>query len=90
MTFCLARAGLWPLLAPDEVNDSIIGLYRTMTNLVIHDIGQGNEGPGIDHRECNPGNYLLAEVERIMGEIANPVTDFHREYLDEQARKFSS
>ncbi|KAM5341763.1 hypothetical protein ACJ41O_014794 [Fusarium nematophilum] len=90
MTFCLARAGLWPLPAPEEVADSIVALHRKMTGLIIHDIGQVGERPAVDHRECNPGGYLLAELERIFKEIPMPVTKFHLDQMDEQARRLQS
>ena len=87
MTFGLARAGLWPLPAPVDVHDSLAGLYRKLANLIIHDIGRAAEKPPIDHTECNPGLFLLGEVQRIMDDITNPVTDFHRQYLEQQAQK---
>ena len=89
MTFCLARAELWPLPQPDEVQDSLFGLYRKLTNLIIHDIGQVPAQPPVDHRECNPGSFLLGEVEKVMRDIENPVTDFHLKHLSEQGRKLS-
>lgn len=57
ITFCLTRAGLWPI--PDEAGDvehSILGLYETLSNLVIHDIGQPIRGEG-DHAGCNPRDF---------------------------------
>ncbi|CAG7561794.1 unnamed protein product [Fusarium equiseti] len=38
ITFCLARAGLWPLPKAEDVRDSIVGLHRKLKGLVIHDI----------------------------------------------------
>lgn len=84
LTFCLSRAGLWPLPEAEDVMDRIVGLHRKMTGLVIHDIGRIE---GVDHAPCNPGPYLLGEVERIFMEIHSPVTKFHLEKMDEQMKK---
>jgi hypothetical protein len=87
MTFCLARAGLWPLPNPVDIDDSIIGLRRKLTSLVVHDIGRASES--VDHHECNPEPYLLGRVERIIKQMENPVTEFHYRMMDENAQKLS-
>ncbi|KAI9147269.1 hypothetical protein HJFPF1_13308 [Paramyrothecium foliicola] len=90
MTFCLARAGLWPLPEPDELEYSLVGLYRKLTSLVIHDIGQvGDHQPMTDHRECNPRSFLLEQIKRIMDEIPSPLTESHMRHLSKQAANFS-
>ncbi|KAH7123002.1 hypothetical protein EDB81DRAFT_665774 [Dactylonectria macrodidyma] len=87
MTFCLARANLWPLPHPEDVEISIIGLYRKTTSLIIHDIGKVGEKPLVDHHECNPGPYLLGQVNKIVNGMENPVTEVHRKLMEEQVRK---
>lgn len=87
MTFCLARAGLWPLPHPEDVQVSIIGLYRKLTSLIIHDIGKAGEKPLIDHRQCNPGSFLLGQVSKIINDIERPVTEIHRKLMDEQVQR---
>ncbi|KAK7423851.1 hypothetical protein QQZ08_008895 [Neonectria magnoliae] len=89
MTFCLARAGLWPLPEPEDVECSILGLYRKMTSLIIHDIGKAAEKPLVDHHECNPGLFLLNEVKSIINGVASPVTDIHCKLMDEQVHQLS-
>lgn len=88
MTFCLRRAGLWPLPEPKHISYSVIGLYRKLTNLIIHDIGQeGAEKPAVDHKECNPAPYLLQQVKAAMDEIPSPMNEMHKHWLDEQGDK---
>ncbi|KAH6950941.1 hypothetical protein DER45DRAFT_579134 [Fusarium avenaceum] len=86
LTFCLLRAGLWPLPKAEAVMDSIVGLRRKMTGLVIHDIGRSE---GVDHAPCNPGQFLLNEIERVLVEIHNPVTKVHLETMDKQRKRLT-
>ncbi|OAQ69831.2 nuclear pore protein-like protein [Pochonia chlamydosporia 170] len=86
MTFCLARAGLWPVPEVSLLEMSLVDLHRTLTSLIIHDIGETSEKPVIDHRECNPGPYLLDKVQRVMSNIPSTVTDYHFKCLDERAK----
>ncbi|KAI9729548.1 MAG: hypothetical protein M1834_006744 [Cirrosporium novae-zelandiae] len=90
MTFCLTRAGLWPLPESADVEDSIVQLHTKLTNLVIHDIGRSSEKGAVNHSECNPQPYLVEDIQRIMDEIPDPVTDFHRKHIKEQVRKIST
>lgn len=98
ITFCLARAGLWPLPKPNELDYSILGLYSKLTSLVIHDIGEavspgagrddgGSGGLLADHSECNPRQYLLDKIRQAMDEIPSPLTKLHGEHLDRQAAR---
>lgn len=87
LTFCLARAGLWPLPSPEDAEDSINTLRRKMTGLIIHDIGQGRETPKVDHRGCNPERFLLEEFGVIFDDIPDPVSEFHVKKMDEQVKK---
>ncbi|KAH7243068.1 hypothetical protein FSOLCH5_006690 [Fusarium solani] len=89
MTFCLARAGLWPLPSAEEVPDSIVSLHRKMTGLVIHDIGHVGGKPALDHQLCNPGPLLMGQIEEIFKDVASPVTKFHLERMDEQAKRLT-
>ncbi|KAK2690143.1 hypothetical protein QWA68_010925 [Fusarium oxysporum] len=86
ITFCLARGGLWPLPQAEDVMDSIVGLRRKMTGLVVHDIGKVD---GLDHTHCNPGPFLLSEVERVFIDIRNPVTKDDLEAMDKQSKRFT-
>ncbi|KAJ9145411.1 Nuclear pore protein-like protein [Pleurostoma richardsiae] len=90
VTFCLSRAGLWPLPEVKDVTYSLDGLCTKLRTLVIHDIGQVPREPAVDHRKCNPTPFLLGEMDKIMRGIPDPVTDYHRKHLDEQAKKFNS
>lgn len=87
MTFCLARAGLWPLPHPDDVTDSIIGLRRKMTSLIIHDIGRASES--VDHHACNPERFLLEKVELVIKQMESPVQEFDNQVLGENAHRLS-
>ena len=87
LTFCLARAGLWPLPEAESVNLSILGLYRKLTRLIIHDIGEVKEKPPTDHRECNPGAFLLEQVKKVIDEIPSPLTEFHIAQMEKQAER---
>ncbi|KAH9987666.1 hypothetical protein F4779DRAFT_611308 [Xylariaceae sp. FL0662B] len=88
LTFCLVRAGLWPLPEADEVEESVTSLYSKLTNIIVHDIGTADNSR-VNHNECNPGPLLLDRIQTIMAEIPNPVTDSHEEYMAEQARKLN-
>lgn len=104
ITFCLARAGLWPLPKPQELDYSILDLYSKLTSLVIHDIGEAvspggsgnnNSGSGkgglmADHAECNPRQYLLDKIRQAMNEIPSPLTKLHTEHLERQAARLVS
>lgn len=89
MTFCLARAGLWPLPDARDMEYSVLGLYGKLTSLIIHDIGgaDGGDKGKVDHRVCNPRTYLLDLVERVVRETPSPLTEFHTKYLDGKGKK---
>lgn len=90
LTFCIARAGLWPLPDPEEADFSVRSLYGRLTGLIIHDIGtEDTKALTADHKGCNPGPYLLEQIERVMREIPSPVTDMDVRRLEEQANKLS-
>ncbi|RYP83245.1 hypothetical protein DL769_001441 [Monosporascus sp. CRB-8-3] len=89
MTFCLARAGFWPLPDAAEVEESIVDLYAKLMNLVIHDIGRPTPKSAEDHTECNPRGYLMEQIKRIIDRIADPVTLAHCGHMEIQARKLS-
>lgn len=90
LSFCVARAGLWPLPEPHETNLSVRGIYGKLTGLIIHDIGkEDTKALTLDLKGCNPGPYLLDQVERVMDEIPSPVTDLHIKHLEGQANKLS-
>lgn len=87
ITFCLARAGLWPLPDAREIEYSILGLYSKLTSLVIHDIGQTADKPLTDHSECNPRSYLLDKIRQTLNEIPSPLTKIHCQHLERQAKR---
>lgn len=89
IVFCLTRAGLWPIPDVENVQESVVGLYRTLMNLVIHDIGQP-EKKGNNHHACNPKQFLTEQLQRVLAEMADPVLESHRKQLDAQARKLGS
>ncbi|OAQ98236.1 hypothetical protein LLEC1_06484 [Akanthomyces lecanii] len=66
ITFCLARAGLWPLPAAAEVKLSLSDLGRVLAGMVIHDIGETTDEPRVDHGICNPRWLLMKQVEQVM------------------------
>ena len=81
MTFCLTRAGLWPLPdGPADMELSIRQLHRTLEGLVIHDIGQANKRDP-DHTECNPKEFLGSRMKVALANVADPVQESHRERL---------
>ncbi|OAA75283.1 hypothetical protein LEL_07271 [Akanthomyces lecanii RCEF 1005] len=85
ITFCLARAGLWPLPAAAEVKLSLSDLDRVLASMVIHDIGETTDEPRVDHGVCNPRQLLMKQVEQVMRGVPSPVADFHVKHLEEQA-----
>ncbi|KAI1397247.1 hypothetical protein F4819DRAFT_490701 [Hypoxylon fuscum] len=89
MTFCLVKAGLWPLPEATEVEESSVDLYTKLMNLVIHDIGRPSPKSPEDHSECNPTEYLMGQMKRIINEVADPVTDAHWRHLEIQERKLN-
>ncbi|KAH7349851.1 hypothetical protein B0T11DRAFT_343042 [Plectosphaerella cucumerina] len=87
MTFCLTRAGLWPI--PEDAGDvehSILGLYEVLSNLVIHDIGQPVRGEG-DHAGCNPRDFLMDQMKEVLTKMPTPLRESDREQLAAQAKK---
>ncbi|OAA55656.1 hypothetical protein ISF_07761 [Cordyceps fumosorosea ARSEF 2679] len=88
LSFCLARAGIWPLpTAAAHVRLSLGELHRVLTNLVIHDIGAEPGDPRLDHETCNPAPLLMQRVRHVMLSIPSPVTEFHVSHLERRARK---
>ncbi|UNI24197.1 hypothetical protein JDV02_009963 [Purpureocillium takamizusanense] len=86
MTFCLTRAELWPLPDPSDVRYSVAGLYKKLASLIIHDIGDIKGTPSEDHRQCNPREHLLYQVQQVMERIPDLLTDYHKNRLEEQSR----
>ncbi|KAI1390688.1 uncharacterized protein F4822DRAFT_426537 [Hypoxylon trugodes] len=89
MTFCLARASLWPLPEADEVEESVVELYTKLTNLVIHDIGRQSPKGAEDHSECNPVRHLMEEMKKILNEVPDPITDMHWKQMDLQYKRLN-
>ncbi|XXG98133.1 hypothetical protein Hte_004454 [Hypoxylon texense] len=89
MTFCLARAGLWPLPDVSEVEESVVELYTKLMNIVIHDIGRPSPKSTEDHTGCNPMQHLMEHMKGIINGIADPVTDAHWRHLEIQERKLN-
>ncbi|PSK54779.1 hypothetical protein B9Z65_3868 [Elsinoe australis] len=86
MTFCLTRAGLWPVPEAEEVRDSVAGLHRALSGLVIHDIGRvGKEG--VDHGACNPRGFLRERLQRIVADMEDPLGEEDRKRVEAQGRK---
>lgn len=69
LTFCLSRAGLWPLPDTANVKDSISDLHFKLNAVVIQDLGQVKEDMR-DHKCCNPSKRLSEAVVEIMTEIS--------------------
>ncbi|KAM0716657.1 hypothetical protein Q7P37_008102 [Cladosporium fusiforme] len=86
VVFCLTRANLWPIPASYEIEDSVMGLYRQLANVVIHDIGQP-EKKGNDHAKCNPRGFLLERLQRILADMADPLVEGEREYVKTQRQR---
>ncbi|KAJ6443985.1 proteinrelated to nuclear pore protein [Purpureocillium lavendulum] len=77
--------GLWPLPEPLDVEYSLVGLYRKLTSLIIHDIGDVKGSPSEDHRQCNPRQHLLHKVQEVMNGIPELLTDYHKNRMEEQS-----
>lgn len=88
LTFCLTRAGLWPLPEAAEVDHSISALYEIMANLVIHDIGQPTRGDA-DHSSCNPRTDIMKRIKETLREMPNPELDSHVKELDKKMAMIS-
>ena len=86
VVFCLTRANLWPIPEAQDIDESVMALYRQLTNIVIHDIGQG-EKKGNDHAKCNPRGFLLERLQRILADMADPLVEGEREYVAKQRLK---
>ena len=64
---------------------SVIGLYRKLTNLIIHDVGaEVEQKPLVDHKECNPGPYIMQQVKAAIDEIPSPLEEHHKVHLEER------
>ncbi|KAK1468402.1 hypothetical protein CMEL01_00169 [Colletotrichum melonis] len=87
MTFCLMRASLWPIPEADDIDESVLTLYSTLMNLVIHDIGRPSDKGGVDHSECNPRGFLMERIKNILADVPSPVGEAHRKQLDRQIQK---
>ena len=72
IVFCLTRAGLWPIPPAEDVDESVLGLFQKLTGIVVHDIGQP-ERKGEDHSGCNPRQFLIDRLQRILAEIPDPL-----------------
>lgn len=83
VVFCLTRANLWPIPDAAEIDESVMALYRQLTNVVIHDIGQ-MEKKGNDHGKCNPRGFLLERLQRILADMADPLVEGERGYVVKQ------
>jgi len=86
VVFCLTRAGLWPLPGSRDVGESVMGLYRKMTSVVIHDIGQVEKN-GNDHAKCNPRDFLLERLKRILVDMVDPLVEEERKYVLRQKQR---
>lgn len=83
VVFCLTRANLWPIPEAQDVEESVMGLYRLLANVVIHDIGVG-ENRGDDHAKCNPRRFLMERLQRILADMADPLVEGERAYVVKQ------
>lgn len=72
VVFCLTRANLWPVPEAQDVEESVMALYRLLASVVVHDIGMG-ERRGDDHAKCNPRGFLLERLQGILADVANPL-----------------
>ncbi|KAL3954910.1 hypothetical protein ACCO45_010473 [Purpureocillium lilacinum] len=77
---------LWPLPDPSEVQYSLVGLYRKLTSLIIHDIGDVKGTPSENHQRCNPREHLLHQVQEVMNGIPDLLTDYHKNRMEEQSQ----
>ncbi|TEA21662.1 hypothetical protein C8034_v003622 [Colletotrichum sidae] len=87
VTFCLTRAGIWPIPEAEDFEESVVALYSTLMNLVIHDIGRPGDKGGVDHSECNPRGFLMGRIKDILAGVENPVGEEERRHLDRQVEK---
>ncbi|CAI6088284.1 unnamed protein product [Clonostachys chloroleuca] len=88
MTFCLARAGLWPLPEAEEVEYSTLSLYGKLTELVIHDIGEERLHDVVrSHAECNPRRHVLRRLRSIMEELPSSLTEKHMATVEKQRQR---
>lgn len=86
VVFCLTRANLWPIPEAQDIEESVMALYRQLANIVIHDIGQ-LEKRGDDHAKCNPRGFLLERLQRILADMPDPLVAGEREYVTKQRTK---
>jgi hypothetical protein len=89
VVFCLTRAGLWPIPDSRDVGETVMGLYRKMTSVIIHDIGQVEKN-GNDHAKCNPRSFLLERLQRILVDMADPLGQGEREYVVRQRQRLKT
>ncbi|VUC23050.1 unnamed protein product [Clonostachys rosea] len=88
ITFCLARAGLWPLPEAEEVEYSLLSLYNKLTELVIHDIGEERTHDVVrNHAECNPRRQVLRRLRGIMEELPSSLTEMHMATVEKQRHR---
>jgi hypothetical protein len=71
------------------VEDTVMGLYRKMTGIVIHDIGRVEKG-GNDHAKCNPRDFLLERLKRILVDMRDPLAEEERKYVVRQKQKLKT
>lgn len=71
-----------------EVDYSILALYETLGNLVIHDIGNSARGEG-DHTACNPREYLMDQLKDILAKLQSPLKESDRTQLMAQAKRLN-
>jgi hypothetical protein len=83
LVFCLTRAGLWPIPEDEEIEQSVMALYRLLTGVVIHDIGQ-LEKKGNDHAKCNPRGFLMGRLKAVLVDMQDPVGEEERAYVVRQ------
>ena len=81
------RAGLWPLPEAQDMAYSIQGLHAKLTNLVIHDLGEVERKPLVDHTSCNPAQLLLDRIRQVMEDIPSTLSEEQLGHLDKQAQK---
>lgn len=86
IVFCLSRVKLFPVPRPEDINESVLSLYRKLSTIVVHDIGQ-LERKGSDHSECNPRKFLIDRLQRILADMAPPISDEHSAMLEAQMKK---
>ncbi len=68
LTFCLSRAGLWPLPDAGSYKQSVLVLHAKLNAVVIHVIGQTKRDT-LDHQACNPSQHLSCAIEDIMNDV---------------------